>query len=193
MQFEYPFGSTPLDPDEIEGLIPLHITTQKQLNEWEYANILKAENSIYSYSHKNLFSIEYAQHLHKKMFDDTWHWAGKFRNTNKNIGVDKLIIAIGLKKLLEDVKFQLENKSFHLDEIAFRFHHRLVAIHPFANGNGRHARLMTDIFLLESERSRFSWGSRRFDAQSAVRDSYIKALKAADKHDYSFLAEFVRS
>ena len=194
MKFEYAEGATPLDPDESDGLIPLHIENQWQLNEWEFANIIKAENWLFSSSSQGDFlTIDFAKRLHKKMFDETWKWAGQFRMTEKNIGVSSYQITMALKDLLEDVRCQIINSSFPLDEIAYRFHHRLVAIHPFPNGNGRHARLMTDFLLIKMGQSRFTWGKEKLEVENVVRKQYIDALRKADKQDYIALAEFVRS
>jgi len=194
MKFEYPTGATPLDPNEIDGLIPPHITTQGQLNEWEAANILRAQNWLFAVSnHGNFLTIEFTKLLHKKMFDGTWKWAGVFRSTAKNIGVDPQMITTELKKLLDDVAYQVINSSYPMDEIAYRFHHRLVWIHPFPNGNGRHARLMTDLLLVQTGQSRFTWGEHKLENEGTTRKQYIRALKDADRHDYAALAEFVRS
>jgi Fic-DOC domain mobile mystery protein B len=127
------------------------------------------------------------------MFQDTWRWAGKFRNSAKNIGVDTLEISSELKKLFDDVAYQILHNSYVLDEIAYRLHHRLVLIHPFPNGNGRHSRLMSDILLLQAGRTRFTWGAHKLEAEGPTRKQYISALKDADKHDYTGLANFVRS
>lgn len=193
MKFEYSLGATPLDPDEIYGLIPSHITTQGQLNEWEAANILKAEIWLFSNSKKNFLSIDFTKRVHTKMFDDTWTWAGQFRSKEKNIGVSPFTITTNLSNLLEDVRYQVIHESFPIDEIAFRFHHRLVAIHPFSNGNGRHARLMADLLLVQAGQPRFTWGKQTLKPEDTVRQGYIDALRNADKRDYSLLASFVRS
>lgn len=194
MKFEYPTGATPLDPDEANGLIPLHITTQGQLNEWEAANILKAENWLFStYNHGNFLTIDFTRTLHKKMFDETWRWAGILRSTQRNIGVEVSNITTELKNLLDDTAFHIINSTYSIDEIAYRFHHRLVWIHPFPNGNGRHSRIMTDLLLVQAGQSRFSWGKQKLDAEGPIRKQYIAALRHADKHDYTALASFVRS
>lgn len=194
MNYEYPHDATTLDPDEALGLIPSHISTQDQLNEWEAANILKAEKWIANNLKKHfLFSIDFTKLLHKKMFNDTWKWAGIFRHTEKNIGVTPSSITTKLKILLEDVDFQIRNNSYEIDEIAYRFHHRLVSIHPFPNGNGRHARMMTDALLIKNDQQRFSWGSNNLATENVTRKHYINALKNADKHNYIDLAAFVRS
>jgi Fic-DOC domain mobile mystery protein B len=194
MKFEYPIGATPLDQDEVNGLLPSHIITQSQLNEWEAANILKAEIWLFSNTnHGDFLSIEFTKLLHTRMFDSTWTWAGIFRTTERNIGVSPFKITTDLSNLLEDVRYQVVNESLPIDEIAYRFHHRLVAIHPFPNGNGRHARLYTDLFLVQAGQPRFTWGRQRLETEGPIRKKYIDALRNADKHDYTGLAEFVRS
>lgn len=194
--YEYPPGATPLDPDEAAGLIPMHITTQSQLNEWEQMNILEAEKWIGGkhFELANILNSEFIKKLHLRMFNNTWRWAGEFRKSNKNIGVDWPTIAIELRLLVDDVEYQLSNSTYADDELATRFHHRLVAVHPFANGNGRHARMMTDILLLSLGQKRFSWGGvDSLVKPSVIRKNYITALRAADRKDYSLLLAFVRN
>ncbi len=188
-------GATPLDPDEMEGLLPQHITQQNDLNEWEQDNIINAEIWIFSKKHayEKILTTDFTKKLHKKMFDATWRWAGKFRQTAKNIGVEPYKIAEELKNLITDVQYQIEYHSYAVDEIAYRFHHRLVKIHPFPNGNGRHARLMTDLLLISLAQTRFSWGKAHLAQSGPVRDQYIAVLRQADKGDYQGLAQFVRS
>lgn len=194
MKFEYALGATPLDPDEINGLIPLHITNQSQLNEWEAANILKAESWLFSiHNHRDFLTIDFTKLLHNRMFNETWTWAGKLRITERNIGVHPFKITTDLNNLLEDVRYQIIHRSLPFDEIAYRFHHRLVAIHPFPNGNGRHARLITDLLLVQAGQPKFTWGKQKLDTEGPTRKQYIDALRDADKHDYRALALFVRS
>lgn len=195
MKWHYPIGATPLDPDEAAGLIPGHVTTQGQLNEWEQNNIVEAELWVTQRirSVETILDQLFVQQLHKKMLDKTWRWAGKFRKTDKNIGVDWRFIPTQLQTTLDDVRYQIEHQTYMIDEIAARFHHRMVVIHPFANGNGRHARLLTDALLLSLQKPRFSWGKIGLTESSQTRDQYIQALRAADKHDYGLLFAFVRS
>lgn len=191
------WGATKLDADEAQGLIPLHISTQAELNTWEQANILSAENWLLrqKLNTAQLLTPVFLQKLHHLMFKQTWRWAGKYRKTDKNIGIDWRTISVELKLLFDDVLFQISVQSYSLDEIAARFHHRLVWIHPFVNGNGRHARLMTDQLLITLNTSRFSWGAEatQLYQPSTIRKQYINALKAADKKDYNELLIFVRS
>jgi Fic-DOC domain mobile mystery protein B len=192
LNLDYPSGATPLDPDEAAGLIPAHITTMGQLNDWEAQNIIQAELWLRS-RRRDLLSLAFVQLLHKRMFSETWKWAGRFRNTEKSIGIDPKHISARTHDLLEDIKVQLQYKSYPMDEIAVRFHHRLVSIHPFANGNGRHARLMADLLLEENGVSRFSWGQNSSATADIVRQQYIAALRAADGKDYQPLFQFVRT
>lgn len=192
--FRDTFGNTPLNPDEIEGLIPAHISTQAELNEWEQANIVEAELWLSSQPLKidETLHFDFIKKLHQKMFDKTWCWAGNFRKTNKNIGVDWHTISTQLQNLLDDINFQIANKIYIIDEIATRFHHRLVFIHPFVNGNGRLSRLITDIFLISQNQPRFSWGISNSKNTENIRRQYINALKEADQHNYSLLLKLVR-
>ncbi|MCW5588367.1 MAG: mobile mystery protein B [Legionellales bacterium] len=194
--WNYPPGATPLDPDEANGLIPQHITTQGQLNEWEQVNILEAEKwlSWHRLEFEAIVSQHFIKKLHQQMFAKTWRWAGEYRRSNKNIGVDWPMISVQLQLLLDDLIYQVNHNSYAIDETAARFHHRLVAIHAFANGNGRHARMMTDIILLSQQQPRFTWGRQESLVQvSPIREHYIQALRAADKNNYAPLLNFVRS
>jgi len=192
LNLDYPSGATPLDPDEAAGLLPAHITTMGQLNDWEAQNIIQAELWLRG-RRRDLLSLAFVQLLHKRMFSETWKWAGKFRITEKSIGIDPKNISARTHDLLEDIKVQLQYKSYPMDEIAARFHHRLVSIHLFANGNGRHARLMADLLLEGNGVSRFSWGQNSSATADIVRQQYIAALRAADGKDYQPLFQFVRT
>ena len=193
MEFEYPPGATPLDPDEIVGLIPKHITTQAQLNDWESANIFEAMRWANKQKSDSFFEEGFLRKLHQKMFNQTWRWAGTFRSSNKNIGVDWPQIAMKIHDLLENGRYQLEHQIYELDELAVRFHHQLVLIHPFPNGNGRHARLMADILIMQSGQTRFSWGGARTTAASDIRQEYLAALRAADAGEIQPLLRFAQS
>jgi Fic-DOC domain mobile mystery protein B len=192
VNLDYAPGATPLDPDELAGLIPGHIATQGELNEWEQQNIQVGDDWARK-QRKDILSEDFLRQLHRRMFGETWRWAGEFRRSDKNIGVDWLHIGVELRKLLDDVGFQVEHGSYPSDEIAVRFHHRLVAIHPFANGNGRHARLMADLLVERLGRPRFTWGSVNLVDAGETRQRYIAALQAADAHDIAPLLAFARS
>jgi len=194
MNIEYPEHATPIDPNEIAGLIPSHVSTRAKLDRVEQDNILEAENWLSQRRPKNVISDEFIRKLHQRMFNRVWKWAGKYRLTNKNLGVDHWKISVSVKNLCDDATLWIKEGTHWPDEIAARFHHRLVTIHPFANGNGRHARLMTDVILEHVlNKRRFSWGRASLQQEGESRKSYIAALKAADEHDYEPLMKFVRS
>ncbi len=195
MELIYQKGATTIDLDEVEYLIPKHIELQAELNEWEQANILAAKVWLETQKIEltSFATINFCKLLHKKMFDKTWTWAGKFRKTNKNIGIDWLQVSVALKNLFDDLISQIQNNSYQTDEIAARFHHKLVHIHAFSNGNGRHARLATDYMLTILGNKIFSWGRHDLTSKNDTRKRYIKALQAADKGEYQPLVVFVRS
>lgn len=186
-------GATPLDPDEASGLIPGHIRTQAELNQWEQANVLEGSAWAMRSRERDVLSEGFVRELHRRLFGDTWRWAGTFRTTGKNIGVDAEQVAVQLRELLENTRYWIEHGTFPVDEMAVRFHHRLVVIHPFPNGNGRHARLMTDVLLRRNGAAAFSWGGANLEAGGDARDRYLAALRAADAGDYAVLLAFVRS
>jgi Fic-DOC domain mobile mystery protein B len=194
MKFDYSDGATPLEYDEMEGLLLSHITNRSELDRWEMDNINKAYQWADRLKHKNFLNEDFICLLHKKMFGDVWKWAGKFRKSDKNIGISWFNIAPELKVLCDDATFWFDHKTYSPDEFAVRFHHRLVYIHPFSNGNGRHARLMADLILEKLlNAAPFTWGSAVLTKQGESRSTYIKALKSADDHDYELLLKFVRS
>ena len=137
IQFEYPDGATPINADETEGLLLTHITTRAELDRWEQDNINEALAWVEERKPKDILNEPFMKLLHKKMFCNVWKWAGKFRRSKKTIGVPWYNISVDLKQLCDDVKYWIENKTFSEDETAARFHHRLVSIHLFPNGNHR--------------------------------------------------------
>jgi Fic-DOC domain mobile mystery protein B len=188
-------GNTTLSPDEQADLIP-NLATQEELNEFERANILVAFD--WAHSPRNLrrqdpLTEPYLRDLHRRMFDQTWKWAGLYRTTEKNIGIAHFQIRESLGALLGDARYWLEYQTFPPDEIAVRFHHRLVSIHPFANGNGRHARLMADVLARRQGNPVFTWGCADIVAQGDFRRIYIDALQAADNNNIGPLIAFARS
>jgi Fic-DOC domain mobile mystery protein B len=194
MKFDYPEGATPLDPDEAQGLLLSHITTRTELDRWEQENITEVEAWAFRRTPRDILTDGFIKRLHKRMFGHVWRWAGEYRATGKNIGVPAWQIATELRTLCADTAAWLEHGSYPADEIAVRFHHRLTVIHTFPNGNGRHARMMTDILLVHLlKQPQFSWGSGNLVDAGECRQQYINALRAADRHDYGALLEFVRS
>lgn len=191
-EFQYPIGATPLEPEELEELKIGHITTREELNRFEQDNISDALQWLKGRRKSDVLSEKFIKTLHQKMFGKVWRWAGQFRRSGKNIGVEWVQIPVQLHTLLQDTRYWIDHKTYPEDEIAVRFHHKLVWIHLFPNGNGRHARLMTDILLKDILKQKPStWDVKNIDTEDKVRDLYLKALRAADHGDYSKLLEFV--
>lgn len=190
---EYPEGATPLDYDELEGLRFSHITTRGELDHLEQANIQNGLRWLTRHKSKDILSDQFARKLHLQLFGDVWVWAGKYRLTEKNIGVDPLQISVRLRQLLDDVQYWVEHGTYTPKEAATRFHHRLVYIHPFPNGNGRHARFYADALLEKVYGTdRIDWsGGHNLQQMNKRRHQYINALRSADAGDYSQLFEFV--
>ncbi len=192
----FQYGQTPLDEEEIQGLLLPTIATHGELDEFEQQNIEQAVlwTMGRAFKSKVVFSEDFVRMIHKRMFKNVWAWAGEFRKTNKNIGVDYWQIPVELRSLLEDVKYWYEHHTFSPDEIAIRFKHRIVCIHCFANGNGRHSRLIADIIVEKIYNEPvFTWGSAKLLKKGEARLLYLQALKEADKGDYSLLLAFARS
>lgn len=196
VRLEYPEGATPLDREEVEGLIPSHISTQGELNEAEQANILKAQRWALA-KKKNILNDTFIRGLHKRMFSDVWRWAGQYRTTGKNIGAPAHQIVTGISQLRTDASHWIDHNSYSWDELGARFHHKLVCIHAFPNGNGRHARLMTDVLLRAHDQEPFTWGSTSYSSEIGrggdVRNAYLEALRHADQRRFEMLIRFVRS
>ncbi len=196
LDFLYIDGQTPIDEDEKEGLLIKTISTREELNEFEQYNIEKAVQ----WTVQNKFKVErilkedFICDLHRRMYNEVWKWAGHFRKTNKNIGVDKFNIALELRKLLEDCRYWIENKTFNDDEISVRFKHRLVQIHLFPNGNGRHSRLFADVLITHVfNKPIFTWGSSNLVKPGLARKKYMEAIHSADNNDLKPLIVFARS
>lgn len=196
LKLEYHDGQTPLDETEKEGLRIASVSTHAELDELEQLNLEKALAWIIQTKLKpdQILTEKFLKNVHKRMFGDVWKWAGEFRKTDKNIGTKWPQIGIELKQLLDDVNYWVENETYAADEIAIRFKHRLVSIHCFANGNGRHSRLMADIIIETIFKSElFSWSHSRMSKPDEVRKTYISALKAADNGNIEPLVTFARS
>jgi Fic-DOC domain mobile mystery protein B len=189
-------GQTPLDENEKEGLKIKTITTQGELDEFEQLNIEKAVGWTINANLKpgKILTEKFVKDLHKKMYGDIWKWAGEFRRSEKNIGIAWTQIGIELKNLLDDSKYWIENKTFSPEEIAIRFKHRIVSIHCFPNGNGRHSRMMADI-IMESifEKEIFSWHQSNMVKADEKRKEYINALREADNGNVEHLIEFAKN
>jgi len=185
-------GATELSPEEREGLIPSYITTRAELNEAEQGNILEAREWAYR-KKRDVLDEAFLKNLHKRMYGKVWTWAGEYRTTGKNIGIDAYQIPTDLRNLLNDVRYWIDQKTYPADEISARFHHRLTFIHCYPNGNGRHARMVTDLLLVSIGDKPLTWGNVDLVDPGETRDAYIAALRAADKHDIAPLVAFVRT
>lgn len=194
--FQEPEDATPLEPPERDGLLQSWITHRRDLNEAEQENIVNGAAWARSRRGRKaaaLLTVNFALQLHKRMFGDVWKWAGSYRQTERNIGIEACGIQIGVAALLDDVRYWVVHGTYPPDEIAVRLHHRLVAVHPFPNGNGRHARLMADLLVERLGGEPFPWGGESLVNVGTLRRRYVAALQAADNHDIGPLLEFARS
>lgn len=188
-----PDDATPLTPEERDGLIPAHVALRRELNELEQQNIIEA--SLWAFQRRrDLFSESFARSLHRRMFEKVWLWAGEFRSSDKNIGVQHWMVHPRLRQALDDARYWVEHQSYAPDEIAVRFHQALVFIHPFPNGNGRWSRLMADLLIVSLGGARFTWGGQTtLRNADETRRAYVRALRAADNSDFAPLIAFARS
>lgn len=186
-------AATPLTLEERRDLIPSHIAARNDLNEAEQENILRGQAWAFRRRRRDVLSEKFTLELHKRMFGEVWRWAGRFRQSERNLGIPFYEIPAAVRQLLDDTKAWIAYESYPPGEIAVRFHHRLVQIHPFANGNGRHSRLMADLLVTDLGQERFTWGRADLQAAGDVRGRYIAALQAADNHDIAPLLTFARS
>lgn len=185
-------ANTPLDAEERQQLIPSYITLRRELNEAEQINIAHAEKWLTS-RRGDALNEAFLRELHRRMFGQVWRWAGKYRETPRNIGVDANRIRMDIAQAIDDARFWVENATYAPDEIAVRYSHRLVAIHPFPNGNGRISRMVGDLLAIYLGQPRFSWGSQSLIDANVTRAKYVAALRAADAHDLAPLISFARS
>jgi Fic-DOC domain mobile mystery protein B len=207
-----PDDATPLGPDERQGLLQSWITHRRDLNEAEQENFVvgaawarrrksreksreKSRGKSRGRSRKavDLLTEGFVKTLHKRTFGEVWDWAGTYRQTERNIGIAANRIPVEMPTMLDDVSYWVEHDTFPPDEIAVRLHHRLVAIHPFPNGNGRHARLMADLLIERLGGQSFTWGGSSLHDVGELRTKYVDGLKAADNHDINLLLAFARS
>jgi len=190
---DYPEGATPIDPDEMAGLRFKHVSTRGELDQLEQASITQGLEWLEKLKSPDVLTEGFICELHEQLFGSVWSWAGSFRKTEKNIGIDPIQITIQLRQLMDDVSYWIAYETYPPKELAARFHHKLVYIHPFPNGNGRHARIMADAALTKLlGESAIDWtGGYRLESMNERRDEYIAALRAADGHDFSELLKFV--
>jgi Fic-DOC domain mobile mystery protein B len=198
LNHKYADGNTPIRQEEAEQLIP-RISTMGELNEYEALNILRAREWAFdgrTMKVSDPLDELYVRELHCRMFDNVWKWAGTYRQTERNIGCDPREIVQRIPQLLANTRYWLENQTFPTDEALLRFHHQLTTIHPFANGNGRHARMIADIVAVKYGQAEFTWGAGKdLVAQGDARSRYLAALRALDVNDNAVkpLLDFARS
>lgn len=185
-------AATPLTLEERDALIPRFVVERRHLNEVEQIGVDEAYHWAFQRP-RNVLDEDFLRRLHRRMFRDVWHWAGEFRQTPRNIGVEAWNIAPQLRQLIDDARYWTEHQTFGADEIAVRFHHRLVWIHPFPNGNGRLSRMAADLLAIRLDRPRFTWGSGNLITAAETRRRYIEALRWADRQVIEPLLEFARS
>ena len=193
VDLKYLPGATPLDPNELDGLKHKHITTQAELNELEQANIQSGLRWLATQK-DDVLTDHFVVELHERLFCDVWGWAGSFRRTDKSVGsVDPIQIPVELRQLMNDARYWADHKTYTPIEAAVRLHHRLTQIHPFPNGNGRHARIMADAMLEHVYKApAIDWaGGYDLQKMNERRETYIAALKAADQGDVDQLMNFV--
>jgi Fic-DOC domain mobile mystery protein B len=190
--FEADDAATPLTPADRNGLIPTHVTTKGELNELEQKNIVEANGWVFERK-RNVLDEAFLRGLHRRMFNQVWRWAGDYRTTEVDLGVAPHLIQPQLIQSIDDARYWIKLKSYEPDELAVRFHHKAVLVHPFPNGNGRWSRLAADLLITEQGGRRFSWGGGNLQRAGGARDTYIAALKAADNHDLAPLIAFAGS
>lgn len=189
INIDLPVGATPINPEELDDLIPKHITTRVELNAAEFENISEAQIKYYLARRKFQFSVWSLYNIHKDMFSNVWRWAGEKRTTNKNIGIDKTQIDAQMKVVIDDLSYWIEDQMNEI-EISARLHHRLVHIHPFNNGNGRWARFIVNLFLIDKVDSFLNIPEQELLHSGDLRQKYISALKDADDQNIPLLIEF---
>lgn len=185
-------AATPLTPEERRELIPTYIALRRELNEVEALNVAAGERWALSRKRDVLDEV-FLQRLHLRMFADVWRWAGKYRSSERNIGVAAYAIPVAMRQTIDDAKYWAEQTSWPPDELAVRFSHKLVSVHPFPNGNGRWSRLAGDLLAIQLGKPRFTWGSTNIVSISDTRRAYVEALKKADGGDIDGLLHFARS
>lgn len=186
-------SNTPLTGEEREQLLPTYIAVRSELNEAEQVNIAQAMRWLARGRGVNVLDDADLRLLHKRMFGDVWKWAGIYRTTPRNIGIEAYRIPMEVRQLTDDARYWVENETYPADELAIRFSHRLVSIHPFPNGNGRHSRISGDLLARKLGQAPFTWGRNTLADAGATRDAYVNALRTADGGDIQPLLEFARS
>jgi Fic-DOC domain mobile mystery protein B len=185
-------AATPLTPEERNGLKPTYVTSRGELNALEQQNIAAAHRWAFQRK-RDVLREPFLRNLHRRMFGDVWRWAGTYRKSERNLGIASYRIETELRDHLDDARYWIAHETYSADEIAVRFHHRLVSIHPLPNGNGRWSRLAADLLAVSQGGTRLSWGRHDLQTPTDLRRAYIDVLRAADAHDIAPLLAFARS
>ena len=191
-----PIGATP--GGDTSGLLLEHLSTTTARNAAETEAISRAYDKYVFRARRKKQGTEwltddFIRRVHADMLGTIWEWAGKYRQTKFNLGVDPHLIREQIKLFTEDFLYWNGTEStMSVIEIAARIQHRLTNIHPFTNGNGRHARLITDIFLHSRKLPIPQWPQIQLMAQgNEIGEQYITAMKKADNGDINDLIQFI--
>jgi Fic-DOC domain mobile mystery protein B len=185
-------AATPLTPEERRDLIPSYVALRSELNEVEALNVAAGDRWALSRKRDVLDEV-FLQRLHLRMFGDVWRWAGKYRSSERNIGVAPHMVAVAMHQTIDDARYWVDHTSWPPDELAVRFSHKLVSVHPFPNGNGRWSRLAGDLLAIQLGEKRLTWGSASIVSISDTRRAYVDALRRADGGDIAPLLAFARN
>lgn len=189
-----PERSWALEVTERRELIPLHVSTRFELAAWEQANISKAVAWLIRRPHRtSVLSSRFIRQLHKRMFDETWEHAGKYRRVKAERGVPAWTVSTRVEDVVARVRGWIQMQAYPSDEICARYHHRISEIHPFERGNGRLTRLATDCLMEELGFPPFTWGAKAGLSAADLRDRYVAALRVADNDNISVLLNFAHS
>lgn len=186
--------------DDTSGLILTHLTTRTERNAAE-AHIISLAYDKYIFEARRKkqgarwFTNEFICAVHRDMFGSIWDWAGKYRTDNLNIGVDWRLISEQIHLLCDDFLYwDSTTSTMTVLEVAARLQNRLTKIHPFRNGNGRHARLITDIFFYSRRHPLPEWPQTHLMSEGhQIRELYIAAMQKADQGDFSSLIRFLEN
>ncbi len=193
--FQADAGQTEIPPEEAQGL-RISILNRAQLNDAESQNILSARRWAMrpgTWQQHRILSDEFGRLLHRRMFNRVWSWAGRYRTSPRTIGIEAHQITEAVHNALADAAAQLEFGAYPVDEVAVRLHHRLVVIHPWSNGNGRHARLMADVLIASRGGPALTWsGAVNLTQAPERRAAYLDAVRRADQQDFLPLLRFAR-
>lgn len=184
-------GHTLVPDDELEHLKLSYIRTRGELNAAEQAGIARVYASRRRPTLDRLLDDLYLRRLHRRMYDQVWDWAGRYRLVDTNIGIDPPQIPAAVRDLVAGAKMWFDGGDPSVE--AVRLYHRLVFIHPFVNGNGRFSRLAAHFAGRALDIEPFTWGASLGLDTTTLRRRHLEALWAADAGDLDPLIVFSRS